>query len=136
MLKRLNLLTKKQEALLLSILATLPYSMWGLFINWDYGPMVAARVAVLQAVMSFTITLFMTRLLQGLYGLSTHRIGRFLLAWWGTVVIINTTAFTIHTIAGTPERLLTMAPGMVAGFIYCLSYTTRMAADKNFDEKN
>lgn len=135
LLSRFNLLSKKQEALLLSFLATVPYSIWGMFINWDYGTNVVIKVAITQSVLSFTVTLTMTRLLQKLFSLFDHRIIRFVCTWLGTVIIINTFVFSAHTLVGTPERLATMAPGIIAGFTYSLMYTIRMSADKNFTEK-
>lgn len=135
LLSRFNLLSKKQEALLLSFLATVPYSIWGMFINWDYGTNVVIKVAITQSVLSFTVTLTMTRLLQKLFSLFDHRVIRFVCTWLGTVIIINTFVFSAHTLVGTPERLATMAPGIIAGFTYSLMYTIRMSADKNFTEK-
>lgn len=135
-LSKFNLLSKKQEALLLSFLATVPYSLWGMFINWDYGTLVVVKVAITQSVLSFTVTLTMTRLLQLLFSKFTHPKLRFVCTWLGTVLIINTFVFTAHTVVGTPERLATMAPGIVAGFIYTLMYTIRMSSDKTFAEKH
>lgn len=135
-LSRFNLLSKKQEALLLSFLATVPYSLWGMFVNWDYGTAVVIKVAITQSILSFTVTLTMTRLLQKLFSLFDHKVIRFICTWWGTIIIINTFVFSAHTLVGTPERLATMAPGIIAGFIYTLMYTIRMSADKNFTNKN
>lgn len=135
-LSKFNLLSKKQEALLLSFLATVPYSLWGMFVNWDYGTTVVIKVAITQSVLSFTVTLTMTRLLQKLFSLFDHKVIRFICTWLGTVIIINSFVFSAHTLVGTPERLATMAPGIVAGFVYSLMYTIRMTADKRFADKN
>jgi hypothetical protein len=107
-----------------------------MFVNWDYGTTVVIKVAITQSVLSFTVTLTMTRLLQKLFSLFDHKVIRFICTWLGTVIIINSFVFSAHTLVGTPERLATMAPGIVAGFVYSLMYTIRMTADKRFADKN
>ncbi len=99
------------------------YGGWAMLANRGHGLAAARRAGLVQGVLSFTITLGMTMLIEALHRrLRDRRRGAALTALCavglsGSAVVLG------HLAAGTPEVLRTVAPSLLIGSFYATSYT-------------
>nr|MBV6628364.1 hypothetical protein [Oceanococcus sp. HetDA_MAG_MS8] len=99
------------------------YGLWTLWANHEHGFSVAARAAVLHGSISFVVTYSGTRLMRALYALPGPRWWRFLRCVLGTLISLYTLIVAAHWLNGTPEILLTLAPGIPITVVFCVSFS-------------
>ena len=110
----------------MSLLAMIFFIAWGLWVNWEHGVGSRIQVALTQGIVSFVSTLFSAELIvwlaKKMHGkrLAVLRTGA--MSW----VVFYTLIFVAHWLAGTPELLATMLPGMITGIFFCFGYSLRV----------
>ena len=95
---------------------------WAFFANRDY-PMPAPLIAgVVQGLLTATITLFLKRMIEGIFERTTGPIQMVLppLAAFMTSLVLLT---IIHTLAGTPALVATISVPLAVSTIYSFLYT-------------
>ncbi|MDA7506461.1 hypothetical protein N9932_00760 [bacterium] len=118
---------RPRDSLWMGLLAMVAFILWGLWVNWDYGLGSRIQVAVTQGVVSLVSTIFSAELIVWLEK-------RFQNLKWpimatGTVswLVFYSLIWAAHSLAGTPELLATMLPGMITGVFFCFGYAYRVA---------
>ena len=105
-----------------SIFAAIGYSAWAMFANSEHATSVWLKAGVTQAVTSFTVTMIITLFARWLY----HRfggdykgvIGSYLVSF----VAVTAMSYSAHWLSGTPDIWQTIAPSMVIGSCYKVTY--------------
>jgi len=101
-----------------AILAMLFYGTWAAFSNFDYGYSSSKNAFVIQGSFAFFSTLLSGHLalylIQKLKGMPQH----LLLSYLIIVILLFTVPFILHSIFLTPNKLMSMAPGMIMGSAY------------------
>jgi len=100
------------------------YGSWGVFWNMSHGWEMGLQSGLVQGSLSFTITLVFNGFMEFVYKLLKHK------AWsiMATIISLISVSFSVHTLAGTPEVIGTIAPGSVIGSFYVYSYISNLAA--------
>lgn len=101
----------------------LVYGGWAYYVNMSHGEFIGLRSGLLQGGYSFILTFLTTLLMERLYrSFASHRFPA-LLTVLVTGVLLFTVPCIIHSIAGTPEILMTVLPGFLIGMVYTTLYT-------------
>ena len=111
---------KTLRSLLAATAGFVVYGSWGFFVNYAHGLTVALKAGITQGSYSFTLTLIMSLIMEGLFQLSERPKVKFSLTFFIPCLLIYSTAWSIHTLAGTPEILLTILPGATISTLYTL----------------
>ncbi len=105
-----------------ALLGFLFYGGWAIWANSDHGMAIALRAGAIQGTMSFIVTLSGTTLMKALFIGHAALWVRFLRASIGALVLIYSLIISVHLLNGTPNILLTLAPGLPITIFFCLSY--------------
>lgn len=98
------------------------YGLWTLWANGEHGLTIAARAALLHGSLSFIVTFSGTWLMKTLHRGTAPAWWRFWRAVCGTLISLYTLIVGAHWLNGTPEILLTLAPGFPITVIFCVSF--------------
>lgn len=105
-----------------AIAGFLAYSAWGCIANSSYPVEVWLKAGVIQGTISFFTNLLLASFMEALFRAFQNK--------WLTVGItipsIMSSSFTIHTLAGTPEVLLTILPAVTIGSVYVYGYVSTL----------
>jgi len=103
------------------------FVLWGLWVNWEHGLGSRVQVAATQGVVSLLSTIFSAELIVWLgrrfRGLRWPVMATGTVSW----VVFYALIWAVHWLAGTPELLATMLPGMIIGGFFCFGYAYRVA---------
>ncbi len=94
------------------------YGSWAYFANMAHGEAVAMRGGLVQGGYSLVLTFVMSLVTEFLYA-KIDKVGVTVAV---VSIILFISAFTIHMLVGTPEILMTIAPGWVIGSVYTVAY--------------
>ncbi len=103
-------------------LGALFYGSWGVFANSAHGVEIALRSGAAQGAMSFVVTLTGTTLMHRLYAGAGAVWWRSVRAVFGALGMIYGLIVGVHWWLGTPEILLTLAPGLPITIGFCLVF--------------
>ncbi|MEN8795755.1 MAG: hypothetical protein ABF328_03505 [Akkermansiaceae bacterium] len=119
-------MARPTDSLWMSLLAMVFFIIWGLWVNWEYGFGSRIQVALTQGVVSFVSTLFSAELIVWLGKRMAGK--RWAVFWTGAFswLLFYTLITMAHFLAGTPELLATMLPGMITGVFFCFGYALRV----------
>lgn len=98
---------------------------WAAFANSGHGPGAMASAFMIQGALSGLITLVMKRGLEGGHGLLTGWAAR-LLPPLISCTIIGGLLFILHTLAGTPEVIRTIAVPWTVSTVYAFVYVASL----------
>ena len=105
------------------------YGGWGWFSNRMHELPVALKAGAVQGSYSFVLTLCMALILERIHAQLGGCGAR--LQFWGSMTIccllLYSTAWLINYAAGTPEILMTIAPGAAVGTVYVWYYLVRLS---------
>jgi len=93
---------------------------WAYYINAKASIATGVVSGVTQGTASFFTTLLAVYVVTKLYNLIQNKVGKVVLP---AIAIISGLAMgltAVHTIAGTPHIVVTIAPSLSAGFVFCL----------------
>lgn len=107
-------------------LGALFYGSWGVYANSAHGLGIALLSGAAQGVMSFVVTLSGVTLMRSLYGTIGHPLLRAARAVLGALALIYGLIIAVHLWLGTPEILLTLAPGLPLTIGFCLIFTASL----------
>ncbi len=105
-----------------AVLGLLFYGSWAIWANSDHGITVALRAGAIQGTLSFIVTLSGTTLMKRLFRGHAAVWFRFARASIGALLLIYGVIISSHLLNGTPNILLTLAPGLPITIFFCLSY--------------
>jgi len=98
------------------------YGSWAYYINSTHGFEIGMRAGLVQGSYSLVLTLSTTLLMEYLLTSFQSIKGQTVFTILVTSVITFVTAYAIHWLFGTPEILLTIAPGFFIGVLYTIFY--------------
>ncbi|MDA7936039.1 hypothetical protein N9C01_01620 [bacterium] len=118
---------RPRDSLWMGLLAMVAFILWGLWVNWEHGLGARIQVAVTQGVVSLLSTIFSAELIVWL-SVRFKELKRPVMVT-GTVswIVFYSLIWAAHSLAGTPELLATMLPGMITGVFFCFGYALRVA---------
>ncbi len=96
-----------------AVLGGLVYGLWALGVNRHAGWPHAAVIGCAHWAMSVVITMGCVALMRTLFWLPRSPRNGALLAAGGSLLLTYTLLITVHTMIGTPNILVTLAPGML-----------------------
>jgi len=117
---------RPRDSLGMGLLAMVAFTLWGLYVNWEYGPGSRIQVAVTQGLLGLTATFFSAEIVVWLVRIFKERPCPVLLAGAASWVIIYTIVWLVHILAGTPEIFMTVLPGMITGVFFSFGYAKRV----------
>ncbi|ODS23924.1 hypothetical protein AB835_06285 [Candidatus Endobugula sertula] len=104
----------------------LVYGCWALYINSSHGWMSAGKAAFTQGSYSFVVTLVLAVSVEWLF---TRWLTVPLCSLWVFLVALTLLSFTstgLHILAGTPNVLWTILPGLSISAVYTLIYVVAL----------
>ena len=107
-------------------LGLLFYGGWGVWANSAHGMAIAWQAGAAQGAMSFVVTLTGTTLMKRLFALRGPLWLRGLSAILGALAVIYGLIVGVHLWIGTPEILLTLAPGLPITIGFCCVFVGSM----------
>ena len=100
------------------VLAALGYGGWAFFANFDTSASAAWRASILQGCYAFGSTLLLNTAVRTISRkLGGGPRGKTIAYICGLIIIVSI-PLAIHSVAQTPNILLTIAPGVIWGSIY------------------
>lgn len=107
-------------------LGALFYGSWGVFANSSHGVDIALRSGLAQGLMSFVVTLTGVTVMRLFYGTTGQPWWRATRAVCGALMMIYGLIVGVHVWLGTPEILLTLAPGLLITIGFCFIFTASL----------
>ena len=111
-----------RTSILNSFAAMLIYGSWAVYANFEHGAQAWKMAGAIQGVYAFFSTLSVTVVAQWVY----TKCGR---GWLGIVVgflvsfvVMLTIPIAVHNLAGTPDILQTILPGLIWGSGYLILF--------------
>lgn len=98
------------------------YGSWAAYSNWDYGPAIACKAAVVQGIAFGIAATCSASLMEFLFSMSKNLIIRYLAASLGAGLIMLTVFIIIHLVNGTPNIFLTILPPTLIATPYYAMY--------------
>ena len=98
------------------------YGGWALGCNLSHGLDMGLKSGFVQGTISFFITIVSNLLMETVYRFTGSRV----ITIVTSIFTFVGTSFTVNYIVGTPEILLTIAPGALIGSIYTISYVATL----------
>lgn len=105
--------------------AALLWGSWAAIVHRHYDLQTQASAALTQAFISAFFTLIGATVLEAIFARSPIAI-RVPAAALCTFVFIFSSVMVIHTLSGTPNIFLTIAPTMTLSFFYCFGYAASL----------
>lgn len=111
------------------------YGAWAFYVNMGHGYIMGVKAAVTQGGYSFVVTLLLALLIERLFvRFKSMSLGDY---WVGmtAIALLAVVSWGVNTLAGTPEIVWTILPGLTVSAIYTSVYimTLRKLADKVVD---
>lgn len=117
------------RSLSMSTGAMLLYGCWAYVANFSHGGAAAWRAALTQGFVSFSITLVLTTLMEGLHRLSSRPLLRFILPAAGAIILGASYSIGMHLYMGTPELFRTVLPVLLIGGTFSVVYSANLLRD-------
>lgn len=102
--------------------AFIGYGCWAFWINRAHGTFPAIKAFSVQGSFAFIATLTLTLLARYFYGALGTDLKALFLTFTLCLLISLTVPASLHWLAGTPEILKSIMPGLIWGSIYLISY--------------
>ena len=121
-----SLIFRLMDGLSGATLGFLFYGGWGVWANSAHGMAIAWRSGLAQGVMSFIVTLTGVTLMKWLFGMAGPLWLRGAVSIVGSLLLIYGGIVGVHLGLGTPEILLTLAPGLPITIVFCCVFVGSM----------
>ena len=108
--------------------AAVLFGGWAAFANRHHPVKSVLTATLAQAGLSALSTLAAVLLLEFLFNLSRVGLVRFLFGAVVTPLCIIIVMGSLHWVVGTPRILVTIAPSLVSGTLFCTVYTAGLLA--------
>ncbi|MFD2257601.1 hypothetical protein ACFSSA_13035 [Luteolibacter algae] len=123
-----------RDSVSMGLIAMVFFIIWGLLVNWEYGVAARIQVAVTQGVVSMVSTALSAEFIRWVVMRWKSGGGRRIFgAGFVRYVFIYTLVALAHAVAGTPEILRTMMPGLIVGVFFCFGYSWRISSQLPLD---
>lgn len=98
------------------------YGAWAMLINFSHGSEHAIKAGLTQGSYSFCITLILALLVEGLFVRLANIRFKNLWVFLAAALLLTTTSVSLNWLAGTPEILWTVLPGLMVSLVYTVVY--------------
>lgn len=98
------------------------YGGWAVFANYEHGPHAWAMAGAIQATYAFISTFFITTVAQRTYIKYNCGVRGVFAGFITSFIVMLAIPVTVHCIAGTPDILQTILPGLIWGSIYLMGF--------------
>jgi hypothetical protein len=109
-----------------AVLGAVLYGSWAVTANGSHGCARALRAGLTQAMLTFTLTLVVTALMEVLHRLPRRPASRVAAAASGAFALATTCSLSVHTLLGTPEILRTAGPLLAIGVVFNVLYALNL----------
>ena len=112
-------------------IAGLAYGGWSAFSNWEHGTQTALLAFLVQGAFAFTSTYVLGRIVAKTADKCAHiknGLVQRLVVFTASSTFLWATPTALHLIAGTPNILMAMLPGLIVGHIYLFVITRNQLA--------
>jgi hypothetical protein len=113
----------------MGLAAAVSYGAWALWANHAHGWAPAWRAAGTQGFASFTVTAFITAVMEGVHRKMRSRWGQFCGAAGSAILVSVSYTAALHFLMGTPEIWRTIAPVLTLGSCYCVAYSGNLVRE-------
>lgn len=113
----------------MGLAALLLYGGWAFVANRAHGLGPAWRAAATQGFVSFTVTFFVTAIMEGVHRMVRSRPAQFLLPGAVAVAVAAVYTVALHWWMGTPEIARTVVPVLTIGAVYCFGYSANLVRE-------
>lgn len=115
--------TRGRRPFLAPGMAAAVYGMWTLFCNRHHGTGIAVRAGLVQAATSFVATLLMLKVTDRLFRFGASPLRGLLICVVCIPLISLGVLYIPHALAQTPSMMATIAPPLVVGTVFLISYS-------------
>lgn len=115
-----------RRSALMGLLGLAIWGPWAWWSNRSHGSGAAWQAGLTQGFISFTITLLIGLIVEAATRFGGTRRARFAAGVGAAFAFISIYSVTFHTIAGTPELLVTVAPAIASGVVFAALYAARL----------
>ena len=109
-----------------AVLGAMVYGLWAFLVNRHAGWQHAALIGVAHWMMSVIITISCVALMRALFWLPSTPKRGVLLSITGSLGLTYSLLISVHLFIGTPNTLLTLAPGLAPTIGFAVVYSTLM----------
>lgn len=103
-----------------ALLALLGYGLWAGYCNADFGTLTAARAFAVQGLYAWTTTLLLGTLAGTLLLRFGATAGGALISYSCCLLLMGLIPWSLHSLAGTPNILISIVPGLLLGNLYLI----------------
>ena len=107
---------------LTALAAGLGYGGWAAYANYEHGFSAWSKAASIQGVLAFFSTLIITHVAHKIYLQYGCKIRGILAGFSMSFIIMLAIPLAVHKLAGTPDVLQTILPGLIWGSIYLIGF--------------
>lgn len=104
------------------ILAALVFGSWAAYVNSEYGTLVLVRTGLGQGIYALFSTWIVMRTVTGVMTRMAGSPLRIFASFVAGFIVMVSIPLTIHSVLGTPEILLAIAPGVLWGCFFIAGY--------------
>jgi len=112
------------------VLAAFVFGGWAAFVNSEYGILVLVRTGLAQGVYALFSTWIVTRTVSTVMHTMAGNSLRFMTSFAAGFMVMVSIPLTIHSVLGTPEIWLAIAPGVLWGSIFIAGYVWAISAQR------
>lgn len=102
--------------------ALLGYGAWAVYANFEHGQEAWLMAGIVQGVYAFISTLSITIVAKRIYATCGRGKMGIFAGFTASFPVMLAIPFSVHSVAGTPDILETILPGLVWGAIYLLGF--------------
>jgi len=105
---------------LTAVAAAIVYGGWAVFANYEHGVHAWAMAGVIQGVYAFISTFCVTQLAKGVFAKCGGGVRGLMTGFTVSFLLMLAIPVGVHFVAGTPDILETILPGLVWGSVYLM----------------
>lgn len=113
----------------MGLAALVVYGGWAFAANHGHGLGAAWRAAATQGFVSFTVTFFVTAIMEAVHRMARSRRAQFVLPGAVAVAVAAIYTVALHLWMGTPEIARTVVPVLTIGAVYCFGYSANLVRE-------
>lgn len=114
-----------------AVLGAMVYGLWAFYVNRHAGLPHAALIGCTHWLMSVVITISCVALMRTLFWLPSRPRNGALLSILGSLLVTYTLLIGVHLYIGTPNILLTLAPGMLPTTGFAVVYSSLLLRESS-----
>lgn len=111
-----------KRSIISSIAAFIGYGTWSAFANYNHGFEMVTKIVLIYGAYSAVATLIYSNVMEYVFQRCSNNQYNSIITIIITCTIMYSTSVFINILIGTPELLLTIAPGIIISTIFAMGY--------------